>query len=200
MRRFIEWSALVGAGAIGLGAIAGGCAKDKPIQYPSQPQDAGPPPTATAPPPPPPDAAPPPIDAGAAVLSAETEKMLRDAIKTMAAKEARGMKPDGDLISGAVAEGGQLEQQIMVQAGKCYSIVGMAGPVVTELDIEIRASAPLPIPLPGGGMVVAIDGDQGPEAAISPCWKNLLGVPFPATVVLKATKGTGPIAAQVFVK
>ncbi len=184
-----------------LGAV-GACAKEEPIQYPQQPVDAGPPPTQTAPPPPPADAGPPPppADAMTTVLPTDVEKMLQDAIKTMAGKEARGMKAEGDLIKGAVQQGGQLEQQIMIQAGKCYSIIGMAGPVITELDIELRASSPLPIPLPGGGLVVAVDGDQGPEATIAPCWKNLLGVPFPATVVLKATVGNGPMAAQVFVK
>lgn len=189
----------VPAASLGIGA----CAKEEPIQYPQQPHDAGPPPTQTTPPPPPPADAgppPPPADAMTTALSTEVEKMLQDAIKAIAAKEAKGMKPEGDLIKGAVQQGGQLEQPIMIQAGKCYSIVGMAGPVVTELDIELRASSPLPIPMPGGGLVVAVDGDRGPEAAIAPCWKNLLGVPFPATVVVKATTGSGPIAAQVFVK
>ena len=205
--RFHRHLALGALGASGLAlaaatGLAAGCAKEEPIQYPDQPVDSGaPPPTATTPPPPPPDAGPPPVtDAATTAIPVDVEKMLQDAIKKMAGKEARGMKAEGDLIRGAVSEGGQLTQQIMIQPGKCYAIVGMAGPVVTELDIELRASSPLPVPLPGGGLIVAVDGDQGPEAAISPCWKNALGLPFPATVVVKATKGTGPIAAQVYVK
>ena len=78
-------------------------------------------------------------------------------------------------------------------------LVAVAGAVpVQELDLQIQAKGGLPIPLPGP--ILAVDGKTGPESSISPCWKNPFPLAFPATVVVKATRGYGPIGAQIYVK
>lgn len=198
MNRFARISTSAGTLIAAAMLLTHGCKKEEPIKYPEPPPpDAAPPPP---PPPPPVEEAPEPVDAGPAPLSAEDEKMLVDAVNHLATKHARGMKKQGDFIKGALAQGGQLTAPLQVEVGKCYGVVAMGGPVVTEVELEILAQNPLPIPLPGGGLKVAIDNTKGPEAAIDPCWKNVSGIPFPATVVIRAAEGTGPVGAQVYVK
>ena len=151
-----------------------------------------------------PDAAPPlpdagaPADAGNQPLDLVTMQTMQDLIKARAAAEAKGMKQSGVFFGANVPEGGVVEQIFMIDSGRCYSVVGTAGPSVTELDIQIQAKGGLPIPLPGP--ILAVDSKTGPEASISPCWKNPFPLSFPATAVIKATRGYGPIGGQIYVK
>jgi hypothetical protein len=122
------------------------------------------------------------------------------ALQPRAASEAPGMKPDGQPLTGMVQEGGTLTQEFMLMPGKCYTILGVGMPMVTQLDMQLSAKAPVPMLPP---QVIAASQTQGPNSSIAPgknCYKN----PFPiaASVVLtvKATKGSGPVGAQVYSK
>ncbi len=186
-------------------AIGPGCKKkQQETQYPPQqnlvPEAGAPAPTTTA------DAAPPPpatdagvmTEGGAQPLDIVTMQAMQDFIKERAKKDARGMKPYGDFIGGVVDEGGSIQHAIMIDSGKCYAVVGLGAPSVLELDIQIQARPGLPVPLPGP--IIAVDSNQGPEASVSPCWKNPFPLSFPAAVVIKATRGKGAVGAQVYVK
>jgi hypothetical protein len=185
-------------GATGL--LGPGCKKkQQDPQFPQQSYvpDAGAPEAA------PPEAAPPPdsaavSDGGPQPLDLVTMQAMQDFIKARARKEAAGMKPHGDFFGGVVEEGGVVQHTMMIDSGRCYGVVAMGSPGVAELDIQIQAKPGLPIPLPGP--IIAVDSQTGPEAAVSPCWKNPFPLSFPAVVVLKATRGKGPIGGQVYVK
>jgi hypothetical protein len=183
------------------GLLGPGCKKkqqEQQTQYPPQTvyvPDAG---ATTTPPPPPP-----PSDAAAATdgplpLDLITTQALQASIKERAKKEARGLKPQGDFFGGVVQEGGSAQQTIMIDSGKCYGVVAQGGTGITELDIQIQARPGFTVPLPGP--VIAVDSTSGPQAAVSPCWKNPFPLGFPAVVVIKATRGGGPVGAQIFVK
>jgi hypothetical protein len=181
------------------GALGPGCKKKQEQQQTQYPPVTIPPPdagtTATPPPPPPSDAA----AADATVpLDLVTMQAMQAFIKERAKKAAPGMKPQGDVFGGVVQEGGSVQQTIMIDTGKCYGVIGMGSTGVTELDIQIQARPGFTVPLPGP--VIAVDSNSGPEAAISPCWKNPFPLGFPAVVVLKATRGSGPVGGQIFVK
>lgn len=137
-------------------------------------------------------------DGGPLPLDIVTMQAMQDFIKARAKKEARGMKPHGDFFGGVVEEGKTVEHTMMIDSGRCYAVIAMGSPGVAELDIQIQAKPGLPVPLPGP--VIAVDSNTGPEAAVSPCWKNPFPLSFPAVVVLKATRGKGPIGGQVYVK
>jgi hypothetical protein len=169
--------------------------KEKPVHYPPPPaQDAAPPP----PPPPAADAAPPVQDAATNELDPLTLQTLQARVTERAKKDAKGMKPVSGFFGAVVAEGGSVEQTIMIDTGRCYGVVASGEAGVLELDIEIQAKPGLPVPLPGP--IIAVDSSQGPEASVSPCWKNTFPLGFPAAVVLKATRGQGPIGGQIYVK
>jgi hypothetical protein len=116
----------------------------------------------------------------------------------MASSEAPGMKPDGSPFAGQFKEGDTLEQPINIQAGKCYTVVGASIGGIVELDIQLVAqTAPLP------PMVLAQDSTTGPTATLGgkgKCFRNPLPIGGPGKVILKATKGAGLAAAQVYIK
>jgi hypothetical protein len=116
----------------------------------------------------------------------------------MASTEAPGMKPDGSPFAGQFKEGDTLEQAVNIQAGKCYTVVGASVGGIVELDIQLVAqTAPLP------PVVLAQDSTTGPTATLGgkgQCFRNPLPIGGPGKVILKATKGAGLAAAQVYVK
>lgn len=186
-----------------LAVLGPGCKKkQEEVQYPPQPAQVFVP-EGGASSASPPDAVPPPDaaavgDGGPQPLDLVTMQAMQDFIKARARKEARGMKPSGDFFGGVVEEGGSVEHTMMIDSGRCYSVLAMGSPGVAELDIQIQAKPGLPVPLPGP--IIAVDSNTGPEAAVSPCWKNPFPLSFPAVVVLKATRGRGPVGGQVYVK
>lgn len=196
----------IGLGTAGVAvaiALGAGCKKEKPVQYPSTPPQtytAAPAPEAGAMPEagaPAGDAAP-AADAAPQGLDMVTQQTLEAAIKKRAPKQARYMKKEGELFGGVVQQGGQIEHQFMIQPHKCYAVLAQGGPGVTEVDVQITAKPMAGLPLPSA--TIAVDNTTGPDAAITPCWKNAFPVAFPATVVVKATGGAGAVAAQIYVK
>jgi hypothetical protein len=132
-----------------------------------------------------------PLPAGAALVA--------PLLQAMGASEAPGMKADGAVFAGQFQEGQTLEQPFNIQAGKCYTVIGASTGGITELDVQLVAQA---APLPP--VVLAQDSTTGPSATLGGkkdgCWKNPTPLAGPGKVILKATKGSGMAAAEVFVK
>jgi len=196
---------VISAGAILLGAgvfLAAGCKKKTEAQYPppqsdagyaawdsgAPVQDAG---TTT------PDAAPVPEAAPEPTFDEVTKAQLAAQIAERAKTEAPGMKPVGEVFGGVAKDGGTVESAVFqIDLAKCYSVVAQGGLGVSELDIQLKGAQILP----GMQPTLAVDNTSGPSASINPCWKNGFPVGFPATVSLVVRTGSGPVAAQIFVK
>ena len=117
----------------------------------------------------------------------------------LAQTEAPGAQPVGSPFGANFQEGQVLEQQINIEPGKCYTVVA-GGMGVQQVDVQIVAQfVPMMPPT-----VVATSTGAGPTAVIggkkAGCVRNPLPVGAPAKVVLKATKGAGMAAAQVYAK
>ena len=123
--------------------------------------------------------------------------MLTPGLQAIAASDAQGMTPDGQSFAGQFQEGQTLEQPLNIQAGKCYTIVAM-GAGIQQLDIMLVAQqAPLP------AVTLAQSNTTGAQASLGgkgQCFRNPLPIGGPGKVVIKATRGAGLAAAQVFVK
>jgi hypothetical protein len=119
-------------------------------------------------------------------------------LQGLAASEAPGKHPEGGVFGGQFEEGQVLEQPLNVQPGKCYTILGVSMGDISQLDLQLVMEMP---PLPP--MVAAQSSGQGPTATLggkaSGCWKNPTPLASPAKVILKATRGAGMAAAQVYV-
>jgi|GEM_PF-5078283 len=183
---------------VGVAVFAGGCQKKKQqaaATYPTAPPTYTAPvaPTATAPATATATAAP----TAAAPLDDATRLALAAMIDARAPKEAAGMQPVGEAFGGSAAAGGQVDSPVfMVEQAKCYVVLAQGGLGVTELDIKLLGGAGL---VPAGlEPTLAVDNTSGAAAAITPCWKPLLG--GPAKVSLVARGGAGPVAARVYAK
>ncbi len=92
-----------------------------------------------------------------------------------------------------------LEQQIMLQPNKCYSVVAVGMPPISELNVQILAVTIIP----GMAPVLATDQDTGASATLGKkpnCYKWALPLPAAVKVVVTAAGGQGVAAAQVFEK
>lgn len=143
------------------------------------PPTATAPPTATVPEPPPP-----PTDPTVALTQ-------------LGQVHTAGMKSEGSVITAQLAAGGQHDHAFVLQPGKCYTVVA-AALGVTELEARLVSNQP-PIPetpvaqgkSSGGNAVIGGDGQ---------CFTNPLPIAGPVKLRLQAKSGSGPVAAQIFVK
>ncbi|HEY0469632.1 MAG TPA: hypothetical protein VGC79_35825 [Polyangiaceae bacterium] len=157
---------------------------------------ATPAPSASVPPAPAPTPAPttpPPTDP--AVIAAVTPMLTQLA----ASQTVAGSKPLGSAVVGNVGGAQVLEQQIMLQPNKCYSVVAAGMPPITELNVQLLAVTVIP----GMAPILAIDQDTGPSATLGKkpnCYKWAMPLPTPVKVVVSAAGGQGVAGAQVFEK
>ena len=122
--------------------------------------------------------------------------MLTPAITLLAQGEVQGSQAEGGSFAGNFQEGQTLEQPLTLNPGKCYTVVGAS--TLQQLDLSIVVHQP---PFPPA--VVSQSNTQGPQAVLGgkgSCWKNLSPIPIPAKVIVKATRGAGMAAAQVYSK
>lgn len=104
-----------------------------------------------------------------------------------------GARPLGAPFAGQFAAGQILEQKVQLTAGKCYTVVAMGLPPITEVNLELREK--------GQEEPLAEDDGQGPQAVLgsrSSCFKPEKS--GPVTLRLHVTGGQGVAAAQVFQK
>jgi hypothetical protein len=114
-------------------------------------------------------------------------------------KAPAGAKPIGSLMAANFQQGQQLEAQVQMEPGKCYTVVGAALPPVAELDLKLIAVTPLA----GMAPVLAVDNTTGAQAVLGEkpnCFKWAWPIAAPVKVVVTATAGSGLAAAQLFGK
>jgi hypothetical protein len=111
-----------------------------------------------------------------------------------------GAKPVGSAIAGNFQQGQSLEAQVQMNPGKCYTVVGVGLPQITNLDIALVPALPIP-GLPAATM--AADNTVGSTAIVGDkpnCFKWALPMSGMMKVVMTASQGAGVAAAQVFEK
>jgi len=116
-----------------------------------------------------------------------------------ASQTVAGSKPLGTAMVGNVGGAQTLEQQIMLQPNKCYSVVAAGMPPISELNVQFLAVTVIP----GMAPVLAVDQDTGPSATLGKkpnCYKWALPLPTAVKVVVSAAAGQGIAGAQVYEK
>lgn len=115
-----------------------------------------------------------------------------------AQQQAPGMQREGNVAAAQFQEGQTLEEPVNLQPGKCYTVLAV-GAGTQEVDITLVAVTPLP----GTSPVLAQDSGSGTSASLGGrgnCFKWSLPVGINAKYVIKATRGQGIIAAQLYSK
>jgi hypothetical protein len=111
-----------------------------------------------------------------------------------------GAKPVGSAIAGNFQQGQTLEAQVQMNPGKCYTVIGVGLPPVTNLDISLVPALPIP-GLPAATM--AADNSVASTAIVGDkpnCFKWAFPMSGMMKVVMTVSQGSGVAAAQVFEK
>lgn len=115
----------------------------------------------------------------------------------LAKQEAPGMNPDSPVVAAQFQEGQVLEQPVQLLPNKCYTVVAF-GAGIQEMDITLVAVTPVPV-----NPVLAQDNSTGNTASLGGkgnCFKWTWPVGINAKFVMKASRGAGMAAGQMFVK
>jgi hypothetical protein len=121
-------------------------------------------------------------------------------ITPLGAQHAPGAKAVGSAIAGNFQTGQSLEAQVQMNPGKCYTVVGVGLPPVTNLDIALVPALPIP-GLPAATM--AADNTVASTAIVGDkpnCFKWAFPMSGMMKVVMTVSQGSGVAAAQVFEK
>jgi hypothetical protein len=106
-----------------------------------------------------------------------------------------GARAVGSAIAGNLSAGQCLEQQVQLQPGKCYTVIGTA---ISGGEVDVELTPPL-----AGLPAVAVDQKTGPIAVLGEkpnCFKWAAPLAAPMRMVLKVTAGGGMAGAQLFEK
>lgn len=122
--------------------------------------------------------------------------------------DAPNMKAEGGQICMSLPEGQTVATPtMMLEPGHCYTILAQGGGGATEVDLSLAldtaAALPPALAALAANPVLAVDQESGSSASIG-TKANCYAWPFPLPGMVKATakvtKGTGPVAIQVFKK
>ena len=119
-------------------------------------------------------------------------------LMAFAQQEAPGMSREGQVSAGNFKEGQTLEQPFQMLPNKCYTVLAV-GAGVQEVDISIVAVTPIP----QASGVLAQDQGTGSSASLGGrgnCYKWSFPFGINAKFVVKATRGQGVIAGQLYSK
>lgn len=112
-----------------------------------------------------------------------------------------GAKPIGAAIAGTFQTGQSLEAQIQMNPGRCYTVIGVGLPPVTELDISLVPVIPIPgLPSPTLAADVNSKGTTSIVGAKPDCVKWAWPMSSMVKVIMTVSAGSGVAAAQVFEK
>ena len=122
---------------------------------------------------------------------------LAAAVLAAGSPDTKGMTAEGSAFAGQFQQGQVLEQPFNIEPNKCYTVVGIGGPGISELDVQIQYVTPFPTP------PVAQDNQTGPNATLGgggSCWRSQPLTAVPGKVIIRATGGAGIAGAQIFKK
>jgi hypothetical protein len=124
------------------------------------------------------------LAAVAGVARAELSSLLKSQLAQLAAVKAPGQEPVGPPIGGFLGSRQSLQQYVTMQAGRCYTIVGVGGQGVGDFDLVLYNP---------NGKRVASDIGFDPTPSIQHCAQ------WPGAYRLDATvkRGGGEVAVQV---
>jgi hypothetical protein len=134
---------------------------------------------------------------GVAMLGALSgaDQPIEQGIARQAEASARGMRPDGPLMSARLPADGHAEGSLTLEPGACYTILGFGGAGVFDYQLHVMTAPPMPPQLlaqstPGGVTPIVGAGND--------CLRNPIPLPLVVKVDLHVVRGQGLVGAQVY--
>jgi hypothetical protein len=141
------------------------------------------------------------ISMGASMIGAAGAAVGADPVdlglKGLAQQQAPGMKPDGQAIKVTLGPGQHGEGQIMMQPGKCYTVLAFGNLGVQSVAIRLVPPPPLPPQVLFEGVT------NGPTATIGAkdsCIRSPSPLAAPLKVDIEMKAGQGQVGVQAFSK
>ena len=131
------------------------------------------------------------------MLTGGEMNQLTAGIKMKAQSDAKGMRSHGQLMSAKLAQNGHAQADLVLEPGRCYTIVGFANPGVFAYQINVLTAPPAP------PQVLAQSGNNSPAPTVGPgdqCIKNPFPAPMPVKVDMHVITGQGLVGAQTYRK
>ncbi len=132
---------------------------------------------------------------GSAALNALLGAVIDPGIKTIAAKAAPNMNPEGELQTGTLQEGGHFGFITNLMGGKCYTIIGFS-PTGSIVDLDLTLLAPPLYTVPAGKDSTKDNQPVIGKGKEATCPIVPLAVPYKVDVA--AMKGAGVFGVQVY--
>lgn len=122
---------------------------------------------------------------------------IQAGIKSQAGVHAKGMRPDGKLLSAQLQQDGHAQGDLMLQPGGCYTIIGFGGLGVFQYQINLITAPPQPPQV----LAQSAATDNAPVVGgDGQCIKNPYPLPMPVKVDMHVIKGQGMVGAQAYKK
>jgi hypothetical protein len=122
---------------------------------------------------------------------------LEAGIKMKAQTDAKGMKPEGQLMSAKLGLDGHAQGSLTLEPGRCYTIIGFATLGVFAYQINLITAPPMPPQVLAQSKADGIDPVVGPNEQ---CVKNPYPTPLVVNVDMHVIKGQGLVGAQPYKK
>lgn len=135
--------------------------------------------------------------ASLSTLTGGEKAVLEQGIRMTAAAQAKGKRPEGQLLSAKLQQGAHAEATVSLQPGACYTVVGFGGPGVFGYQLNLITAPPLP------PQVLAQSDVEGNDPVVGPgdqCIKNPYPLPMQVKVDMHLVKGQGLVGAQLYRK
>ena len=130
-------------------------------------------------------------------LTGGEQAPLEQGIRLRAESDARGMKPEGPVMSARLAAGGHAAAPHELAAGACYTFVGFGGPGVLAYEINLLTAPPL------APQVLAQSTRGAPHPTVGAneqCIRHPYPLPMRVRVDLHVVRGQGMVVARAYRK
>lgn len=137
---------------------------------------------------------------GAASLSGLTGGELRpieEGIKHQASTQAKGMRPQGQLMSAKLQQDGHAQASVLLEPGVCYAIVGFAGFGVLKYEINVITAPPSP---PNVLAQSRADGVTPIVGGSEQCLRHPYPLSMQVKIDMHVISGQGLVGAQLYRK
>lgn len=135
---------------------------------------------------------------GAAILGGLTggeQGPLDQGIKTQAETQAKGMRPEGQMMTARLGVDGHAEGALTMQPGACYTIIGFGGPGAFDYQLNLVTAPPVPPQVLAQSTSGSITPVVGPN---DQCIRSPYPLPLVVKIDMHLVRGQGMVGAQVY--
>ncbi len=135
---------------------------------------------------------------GAAALGALAggeQAPIEQGIRMLAKDQAKGMLPEGELMSARLVTDGHAEGSLTMHPGSCYTIIGFGGLGALDFQINLVAAPPVPPQILAQSSAGSVTPVVGPNER---CVRSPFPLPLVVRIDMHLLRGQGMVGAQVY--